>query len=82
MHETTLRLAPRDWLIAAPILYGVPLLFPPAIASWRIVIYGVLLILVLLLKPEGFVTRRLVLSVETSLSARWGRRNRRQGGRI
>ncbi len=69
-------------VVAAPILYGVPLLFPSAIASWRIVIYGVLLILVLLLKPEGFVTRRFVLSLETSLSTRWGRRNRRQGGRV
>jgi branched-chain amino acid transport system permease protein len=69
-------------VVAAPILYGVPLLFPSAIASWRIVIYGVLLILVLVLKPEGFVTRRLVLSLETSLSTRWGRRNRQQGGRV
>lgn len=69
-------------VVAAPILYGLPLLFPSAIASWRIVIYGVLLILVLVLKPEGFVTRRFVLSLETSLSARWGGRNRRQGGRI
>ena len=27
-------------VVLAPILYGVPLLFPPAIQEWRIVIYG------------------------------------------
>jgi branched-chain amino acid transport system permease protein len=52
-------------VVAAPLLYGIPLLFPPAIASWRIVIYGALLILVLMLKPEGFITRRSVVWVES-----------------
>ena len=47
-------------VLAAPVLYGVPLLFPPEVASWRIVIYGALLILVLVLKPEGFITTRFV----------------------
>ena len=55
-------------VLAAPVLYGVPLLFPPEIASWRIVIYGVLLILVLVLKPEGFITPRFVYNIETFLS--------------
>jgi branched-chain amino acid transport system permease protein len=55
-------------VLAAPLLYGIPLLFPPEIASWRIVIYGALLILVLLLKPEGFITRRSVYCVEGFLS--------------
>jgi branched-chain amino acid transport system permease protein len=62
-------------LILTPILYGVPLLFPSAIQSWRIVIYGALLILVLVLKPEGFVTRRRVSSIETFLSRRRRKRN-------
>jgi len=61
-------------VLAAPVLYGVPLLFPPEIASWRIVIYGVLLILVLVLKPEGFITPRFVYTIETFLSR--GRRKR------
>jgi branched-chain amino acid transport system permease protein len=55
-------------VLAAPLLYGLPLLFPPEIASWRIVIYGALLILVLVLKPEGFITRRSVYCVEGFLS--------------
>jgi branched-chain amino acid transport system permease protein len=57
-------------LLAAPVLYGIPLLFPTSIASWRIVIYGVMLIAVLVLKPEGFVTRRLVHRIENALSRR------------
>jgi branched-chain amino acid transport system permease protein len=55
-------------VLAAPLLYGIPFLFPPEIASWRIVIYGTLLILVLVLKPEGFITRRSVHCVEDFLS--------------
>ena len=61
-------------VLAAPVLYGVPLLFPPEIASWRIVIYGVLLVSVLVLKPEGFITPRFVYTIETFLSR--GRRKR------
>jgi branched-chain amino acid transport system permease protein len=62
-------------VVLAPILYGVPLLFPPAIQEWRIVIYGALLVLVLVLKPEGFVTRRFVMSIETFLSGSRKKRN-------
>ena len=57
-------------LLAAPGLYGVPLLFPAGIASWRIVIYGVLLIAVLVVKPEGLITPRFVRTIETLLSRR------------
>jgi branched-chain amino acid transport system permease protein len=62
-------------VLLAPILYGVPLLFPSWLQSWRIVIYGALLILVLVLKPEGFVTRRRVHSIETFLSGSRRKRN-------
>jgi branched-chain amino acid transport system permease protein len=66
---------PWGTVVLAPILYGVPLLFPPSIQEWRIVIYGALLVLVLVLKPEGFVTRRFVISVETFLSGIRKKRN-------
>jgi len=56
-------------VVAAPALYGLTLLFPPAVASWRIVIYGAILVAVLVLKPEGFITRRLVLNLERLLSS-------------
>jgi branched-chain amino acid transport system permease protein len=55
-------------ILAAPLLYGIPLLFPPEVQSWRIVIYGAILIVVLVLKPEGFITRKFVHSIETALS--------------
>jgi branched-chain amino acid transport system permease protein len=57
-------------VVAAPVLYGLTLLFPPEVASWRIVIYGAILVAVLVLKPEGFITRRLVLNWERLLSSR------------
>jgi branched-chain amino acid transport system permease protein len=60
-------------VLAAPALYGLTLILPQEVASWRIVIYGAILIAVLLLKPEGFVTRRLARKLETTLS-RWRRR--------
>jgi len=60
-------------LIAAPILYGLPLFFPPEVQSWRIVIYGLLLILVLELKPEGFITRKFVHSLGLSFSQKRGK---------
>jgi len=47
-------------LIAAPILWGLPLLFPAEIQSYRIVIYGVLLIVILALKPEGAITKKTI----------------------
>ncbi|MGB9686558.1 MAG: branched-chain amino acid ABC transporter permease [Rectinema subterraneum] len=55
-------------LVAAPILYGLPLFFPPEVQSWRIVIYGVMLIFVLVLKPEGFITRKFIHSLGFALS--------------
>jgi branched-chain amino acid transport system permease protein len=54
-------------VVAAPVLYGIPLLFPAAIAQWRVVVYGVALILVLLSKPDGLVTRDAVRSLEARL---------------
>jgi branched-chain amino acid transport system permease protein len=57
-------------VVAAPLLYGLSLVLPPAVASWRIVIYGAILIIVLLLKPEGFITRRLAVKLESFLSRR------------
>jgi branched-chain amino acid transport system permease protein len=55
-------------VVAAPVLYGLVLLFPPEVASWRIVIYGAILVAVLVLKPEGFLTRRLTENLERLLS--------------
>lgn len=52
-------------VISAPILGGLPLLLPSTVASWRQVIYGVLLILIILLRPEGLITRRMLPSLKS-----------------
>jgi branched-chain amino acid transport system permease protein len=57
-------------VVAAPALYGLSLLLPPQVASWRIVIYAAILIAVLVFKPEGFITRRLAVTVERLLSSK------------
>jgi branched-chain amino acid transport system permease protein len=69
-----------EWgtLIAAPILFGVPLYFPSWLQEWRIVIYGAALILVLVLKPEGFITRPFVYNIESFLSGNRRKRNIRK----
>lgn len=54
--------------LVAPVLWGVPLLLPESLQSWRIVIYATLLVLVLMIRPEGLVTRRMVRRLEYSLS--------------
>jgi len=55
---------PWGILIAAPILWGFPLVLPEFLQSWNIVIYGVLLIFVLVIRPEGFVRRSFVVELE------------------
>jgi len=47
-------------VVSAPILGGLPLLLPSAVASWRQVIYGVLLVLIILLRPEGLISKRML----------------------
>lgn len=43
---------------------GASLIFPEAVQSWKVVIYGVLLIVVLVLKPEGIITRPFLTGVK------------------
>jgi len=66
---------PWGTVVLAPILYGVPLLFPSWLQEWRIVIYGAVLVIVLVLKPEGFITRRFVVTMESFLSGSRKKRN-------
>lgn len=54
-------------IISALFLQGIPLLFPSSIASWRQVIYGGLLVIIILLRPEGLITRRLLWSLKSKL---------------
>jgi branched-chain amino acid transport system permease protein len=47
-------------LIAAPILWGLPLIMPEALQSWKNVFYALILILILILKPEGMITKQVL----------------------
>jgi len=57
-------------LLAAPVLWGLPLLLPQEVASWKMIIYGVLLIVILLVRPEGAITRQVATRVRRVLLRR------------
>jgi branched-chain amino acid transport system permease protein len=50
-------------LLAVPILWGVPLIIPESLQVWKNVFYAVILIVILMLKSEGIVTRPLLRRV-------------------
>ncbi len=45
---------------AAILLGGVPVFLPSAVSSWKILIYGVLLVAVILINPEGIITKKML----------------------
>ncbi len=47
-------------LVAAPILWGLPQWVPQAIAEYTNILYGALLIIILLLRPQGIIDRRTI----------------------
>jgi branched-chain amino acid transport system permease protein len=47
-------------LIFTPILWGLPLILPEAVAQWKDYIYGGLLIVVLIVRPEGVIGKKTV----------------------
>ena len=57
-------------LLAAPVLWGLPLLLPQEVASWKMIIYGLLLIVILLVRPEGAITRQVATRVRRVLLRR------------
>jgi branched-chain amino acid transport system permease protein len=51
-------------VIFSPILWGIPLILPEAIAEWKDVIYGALLICILIFRPEGVINKEMVCKVD------------------
>ena len=49
--------------IATPILYGIPVILPSAIADWRYIVYGFILIFILIFKPTGLIDKDLVRKI-------------------
>lgn len=66
-------------LLAAPVLWGFPLILPSWLQSWNIVIYGVLLITILVIKPEGVVSRKAVRKLESLLPWNKNRNSMKKG---
>lgn len=56
-------------LVFAPILWSISIFLPPAIASWKNIIYGGLLVLILILRPEGVIDRQLLQAVSLKSQA-------------
>ncbi len=50
-------------LISAPILWGIPQWIPPDMAPYTNIIYGALLVIVLVVRPEGLVSREMIDSL-------------------
>jgi branched-chain amino acid transport system permease protein len=57
--------------VFAPILWGIPLILPKAVAELKDVIFGVLLVLVLILKPEGVLSKSTVRMIAGSFKRRF-----------
>ncbi len=59
-------------IVVAPILWGLPQWVPHAVAEYTNILYGTLLILLLLLRPQGLIDRRTIQHVR-SVARIWRR---------
>lgn len=50
-------------LIVTPVLWGLPLIVPETLQSWKNVFYALVFILILILKPEGIITRPVLQGI-------------------
>jgi branched-chain amino acid transport system permease protein len=73
------RFTPWGPLIMAPVLWLIPEFFPSAIAEFRNIFYGVIVIVSLLVRPKGIITKGLVMWVEKTLKKSF---NRVKGGSL
>ena len=59
-------------VIFTPILWAVTAFVPAHIAEWGQMIYGILLIIILMLRPQGVIDRPLLRSAKNKLkNLRW-----------
>jgi branched-chain amino acid transport system permease protein len=59
-------------VVAAPILWGLPQWVPHAVAGYTNILYGALLIILLLLRPQGIIDRRTIQHIR-SVGRIWSR---------
>jgi branched-chain amino acid transport system permease protein len=55
---------PWGALLAAPVLWGLPLILPEGLQPWKNVFYAFMLIVVLVVKPEGIITRPVLRRIK------------------
>lgn len=68
-------------VVATPLLYGLLIILPRAVATWGNVIFGALLIIILNLRPEGVITKQMLRSLSANSQALLGRiRSPRKSG--
>jgi branched-chain amino acid transport system permease protein len=56
-------------VVFTPILWGLRIFLPSQAASWTLIIYGTLLAAVILLRPEGVITRQVLRSIRVNSQA-------------
>ncbi len=59
---------PYGLFVSVPVLWGLSFVLPDSLENLRLVIYAAALIVVLVLRPEGLVTRRLAVKAVRRLS--------------
>lgn len=66
---------PWGALLAAPLLWGLPLILPEALQPWKNVLYALALIFIILIKPEGIITRPVLRRIAMLLRKLFGVKN-------
>jgi branched-chain amino acid transport system permease protein len=61
-------------LIATPILWGLPQWVPNQVAEYTNILYGALLVVILLLRPQGLINRELLLRIRSFFISKHSRR--------
>jgi branched-chain amino acid transport system permease protein len=58
---------PWGALLAAPVLWGIPLILPEGLQPWKNVFYAFMLIFIILVKPEGIITRPVLRRISLAI---------------
>ena len=66
---------PWGALLAAPLLWGFPLILPEAMQPWKNVFYALALIFIILVKPEGLITRPVLRRIASGIRNLFGVKN-------
>jgi len=53
-------------VVFTPLLWGLRLILPGNIASWLMIIYGSLLVIIVLLRPDGVITKQMLRSIRVN----------------